>query len=87
MEENLFLNTSNRIGFTFKASSFGKFFHHGDTEDTENIFDLPGSLPAIATRSGEAGGYRQIKTNRSAERGRVFAVDIPQTHGDFHTLV
>jgi hypothetical protein len=42
MEENLFLNTSKRIGFTFTASSFGKLSHHRDTEDTENIFDLPG---------------------------------------------
>jgi hypothetical protein len=42
MEENLFLNTSNRMGFTFTASSFGKLSHHRDTEDTENIFDLPG---------------------------------------------
>ena len=41
MEENRFLNTSKRIGLTFKTSSSGKIFYHRDAEDTENIFDLP----------------------------------------------
>ncbi len=61
--------------------------HHRGTENTENIFDLPGDLPAIARRSGEGGGYRQIKTTQSADRGRVFVVDICENYCEFHTLV
>ncbi|MGD9033384.1 MAG: hypothetical protein PVH02_12020 [Desulfobacteraceae bacterium] len=68
------------------------YIHHGRPffilpEDTENIFDFPGDLPAIASRSGEAGGYRQIKTSQSAERGRFFVVGISKTHGDLDKLV
>jgi hypothetical protein len=39
--------------------------HNNHTEDTEKrkIFCLSGDLPAIASRSGEAGGYRQTKSS------------------------
>ena len=75
MEDNLFLNTSNRIGFTFTASSFGKLSHHRDTENTENLFFPDREMPIGEKNASLWLGV--IKPLQCGAKSLVFTVRLP----------